>query len=72
MNFCGIATACGYVSAVEVESREDIIKALAYARGYAGPHFIDIHVRPGNRSDIGRPTTTPEKNKNAIMQYLGT
>lgn len=72
VNFCAIATACGYVSAVEVESREDIIKALAHARGYAGPHFIDIHVRPGNRSDIGRPTTTPEQNKNAIMQYLGT
>mgnify|MGYP006077870439 FL=1 len=71
VNFCAIATACGYVSAVEVESREDIIKALAHARGYAGPHFIDIHVRPGNRSDIGRPTTTPEQNKNAIMQYLG-
>lgn len=72
VKFCGIATACGYVSAVEVESREDISKALAHAKGYAGPHFIDIHVRPGNRSDIGRPTTTPEKNKNSIMQYLGT
>jgi len=70
VNFCAIAMACGYVSAVEVESREDIIKALEHARGYAGPHFIDIRVRPGNRPDIGRPTTTPEQNKNAIMQYL--
>jgi len=71
VNFCGIANACGYVSAVEVHSREGIIKALAYASEHAGPHFIDIHVRPGNRSGIGRPTTTPEQNKNAIMQYLG-
>jgi phosphonopyruvate decarboxylase len=70
VNFCGIAKACGYVSAVEVKSREDIIKALAYAGRSAGPHFIDIHVRPGNRSDIGRPTTAPEQNKIAIMQYL--
>jgi phosphonopyruvate decarboxylase len=70
VSFCGIAKACGYVSAVEVKSREDIIKALANAGEHGGPHFIDIHVRPGNRSDIGRPTTTPEQNKTAIMQYL--
>jgi phosphonopyruvate decarboxylase len=70
VDFCKIATACGYVSAVKVESREGIIKALANTRGYGGPHFIDIHVRPGNRSDIGRPTTTPEQNKLAIMDYL--
>ena len=71
VDFCAIARACGYVSAVKAESREDIIKALAHTRGHKGPHFIDIHVRPGNRSNIGRPTTTPEQNKNAIMKYLG-
>tara|TARA_B100000787_G_C16191581_1_gene297866 strand:+ start:369 stop:1493 length:1125 start_codon:yes stop_codon:yes gene_type:complete len=71
VNFCEIASACGYVSATRVNSREEIIRALVYATKHAGPHFIDIHVRPGNRSDIGRPTTTPAQNKNAIMQYLG-
>ncbi len=70
VNFCEIASACGYVSAIRVDSRENILKALAYANAHEGPHFIDIHVRPGNRIDIGRPTTTPEQNKNAIMQYL--
>jgi len=70
VNFCGIASACGYVSAIRVRSREEIIQALVYASEHAGPHFIDIHVRPGNRLGIGRPTTTPEQNKIAIMQYL--
>jgi phosphonopyruvate decarboxylase len=70
VDFCGIASACGYASAIEVDSLKDIIKALAYASVHAGPHFIDIHVRPGNRPGIGRPTTTPAQNKKAIMQYL--
>lgn len=71
VDFCGIAKACGYVSAVEVHSYEDIIRAFNYASEHDGPHFIDIHVRPGNRLGIGRPTTTPKQNKNAIMKYLG-
>jgi phosphonopyruvate decarboxylase len=71
VNFCGIARNCGYVSAIEVESREGIKKALAYAGVHSGPHFIDVHVRSGNRSDIGRPKTTPLQNKNAIMSHLG-
>jgi phosphonopyruvate decarboxylase len=71
VDFCAIALACGYVSAVVAKSREDISKALEFARASAGPHFIDIHVRPGNKPNIGRPTTTPMQNKNAFMQYLG-
>lgn len=71
VDFCEIARACGYVSVIQIESRNDIVKALEYACTHPGPHFIDIHVRPGNRAGIGRPSTTPEQNKNAIMQYLG-
>lgn len=70
VNFCGIASACGYVSAIVAQSKNEIIQALAYAATHDGPHFIDIHVRPGHRSDIGRPTTTPEQNKLAIVKYL--
>ena len=72
INFCDIALACGYRSAVVVKSSESIVEAIAYASAHEGPHFIDIHVRPGNRSDIGRPTTTPSQNKEGIMKYLGS
>lgn len=72
VDFCNIASACGYVSAVMVSSRDEIGQALKYASSHAGPHFIDIHVRPGNRTDIGRPTSSPADNKIAIKQFLNT
>lgn len=72
VNFCRIARNCGYVSATKVESREGIKSALKEGSLLSGPHFIDIHVQSGNRADIGRPNTTPQQNKNAIMDYLGT
>ena len=70
INFCEIANACGYKSSVCVETHKEIVKALEFTQKKAGPHFIDIHIRPGGRKNIGRPTTSPEENKDAIMNYL--
>ena len=36
----------------------------------AKPALLQICVRKGNRKDLGRPTTTPIENKNAIMEEL--
>jgi phosphonopyruvate decarboxylase len=72
INFCDIANACGYKSTTVAKTKKDIIKALSDVRSHDGPHFIEIHVRPGNRKDIGRPTTSPNQNKLAIMDYLKT
>ena len=35
-----------------------------------GPVFIEIKVTKGNRPDLGRPTTTPQQNKEAFMEFL--
>ena len=71
VSLCAIATACGYVSAKTAVSMDEIVKALEFVESNPGPHFIDIHVRPGNRKDIGRPTTTPVENKLAFMKNMG-
>ena len=34
------------------------------------PIFLEIRVRKGNRKDLGRPTTTPIQNKEALMSFL--
>lgn len=65
-----IATACGYASAVRVETAEALADAVALARKADGPTCIEVQVRPGNRADIGRPTTTPAQNKVALMDFL--
>ena len=35
-----------------------------------GPSFFEIQVQPGSRSDLGRPTTTPEQNKLDLMSRI--
>jgi phosphonopyruvate decarboxylase len=35
-----------------------------------GPVFLEVKVKKGNRKDLGRPTTTPIQNKEALMQFL--
>jgi phosphonopyruvate decarboxylase len=66
-----IATACGYATAQRVTTKEDLQSAIAAARATDGVTFIEVQVRPGNRADIGRPTSTPAQNKIAMMKFLG-
>lgn len=72
INFSEIANACGYSSSVTAISQTQFKNAIHKAQSMPGPHLIDVHVRPGNRNDIGRPTSSPIDNKNAIMRFLGT
>jgi len=65
-----IATACGYVTARRVNTKEDLQKAIISSRLADGVTFIEVRVRPGNRADIGRPTSTPSQNKIAMMKFL--
>jgi phosphonopyruvate decarboxylase len=65
-----IAQACGYHEARQVRSAEELSEALARLRAEAGPSLIEVQVRTGARSDLGRPTTTPQENKRQFMQHL--
>lgn len=67
-----VALACGYVMAQRVSTKDHLKKAIAVARSTDGVTFIEVMVRPGNRADIGRPTSTPAQNKIAMMQFLNT
>jgi phosphonopyruvate decarboxylase len=50
-----IATACGYRSGCRLDSLDLIAPVLATCFDRPGPHLIEISVRPGHRSDLGRP-----------------
>jgi phosphonopyruvate decarboxylase len=70
INFCDVAKACGYAKQIKIDSKtqlDDIFKNIHLDKG---PHFIEICIRPGNKKDIGRPTSSPQENKHAIMQSL--
>lgn len=63
-----IAEAVGYNKVFSVDNKEDLQKQLS-ALG-EGPVFLEVKVKKGNRKDLGRPTTTPIENKEALMDFL--
>lgn len=65
-----VAKAVGYKDAVSVDSRESLDKVLESVKNAEGPILLEVKVKKGNRKDLGRPTTTPIENKNALMKFL--
>ena len=72
VDFRAIALACGYKSYAAARSVEEIRAAIDSLSSKAGPHFLEIHLWKGARKDLGRPASTPEENKAAVMRHLGT
>jgi len=70
MDFVMIAKACGYKNAVSVENFEDLDKVLKEAKNRDELSFIEVKCSIGARDNLGRPTTTPQENKNGFMDYL--
>ncbi|RKX28072.1 MAG: phosphonopyruvate decarboxylase [Verrucomicrobia bacterium] len=66
-----IAEACGYTCLECVEDEASLRAAMARLRETDGPVMLEIRVRKGARSDLGRPTTTPLENKEGFMRTLG-
>lgn len=65
-----VAKAVGYKAAVSVDSKESLVEALKTVKACEGPIFLEVKVKKGNRKDLGRPTTTPIQNKEALMDFL--
>ena len=69
-----IAKAVGYKNVFSVDNKEALMKELSTLNSQLstidGPVFLEIRVKKGNRKDLGRPTTTPIQNKEALMDFL--
>ena len=69
-----IAKAVGYKQVCSVETKETLQEALSMVNSQRptvnGPTLIEVRVKKGNRKDLGRPTTTPIQNKEALMDFL--
>ena len=65
-----IAKAVGYTNAISVDNKGDLVDALKTINLVDGPVFFEVKVKKGNRKDLGRPTTTPIQNKEALMVFL--
>lgn len=69
LDLVSIAKAMHYERAVSVYAEADLKEELADMRA-AGLRLIEVRVKKGNRKDLGRPTTTPIQNKEALMAFL--
>lgn len=71
----GIAKACGYKNIYKVETEKDLEKIMndineSFKNGKNELTFLEVKVTKGARKDLGRPTTTPQENKKALMEFL--
>ena len=65
-----VAKAVGYKAIYSVETKEYLAELLNKVNALEGPILLEVRVKKGNRKDIGRPTTTPIQNKEALMNFL--
>jgi len=67
-----LAKAMGYVDVISVDNQSALMCAMNHVNNAVidGTAFINVNVHKGNRKDLGRPTTTPIQNKEALMAFL--
>ncbi len=65
-----VAKAVGYKTTYSVDNKAELESVLAKVNSFESPALLEIKVKKGNRKDLGRPTTTPIQNKEALMTFL--
>lgn len=70
IDFINIVKASLYKNAVSVESETKLRQGINSALKLNKLAFIEVNVRTGNRSDLGRPTATPQQNKESLMRFM--
>lgn len=65
-----IAAGCGYKTVMSVATRSELDTILPTLTTLPAPLLLEIKVKKGSRDDLGRPTTTPVENKEALMSFL--
>ena len=70
INLPAVATAVGYKNVYSVSTNDSLKEVLGKLEEIEGPIFMEVKVKKGNRKDLGRPTTTPIQNKEALMAFL--
>lgn len=72
INFPGVAEAAGLKSFGTVQTITDINNVLHQIVNDKCTAFLEIKIKKGARKDLGRPTTTPKQNKDALKQFLNS
>ena len=72
LDFSQIALACGYAHAHRAASAAELLDVLDAAVRQEGPVLVEALCDLRARADLGRPTSTPAQNRDALMEFLGS
>jgi len=67
-----VARSCGYTTVDHVADEHGLTEAVRLLRSIAGPALLEIHVLPGSRPDVRRPSASPRENKEAFLRFLSS
>lgn len=70
VNFGKLASEFGYKSYHSCSDSESLISKLKILKSQKGPVLLEVKVRKGSRTDLGRPTRSPKENKLDFMKFL--
>jgi len=73
IDLSGIARSAGYTHVFSAKNADELRRALGENSSpgkWEGPVFIEALVRKGSRSDLGRPRSSPQENKEAFMRFI--
>jgi phosphonopyruvate decarboxylase len=71
LNIPEILHGLGFKEVFIAENQQQIKEGIKELRDHSGYALI-LHTKQGSRDDLGRPTTTPQENKKALMKKLGS
>ena len=69
-SLCEVARAVGYSQVFHTDDKEGLVAVLDCVEKSTGSVFVEIKCNLVSRPDLGRPTTSPIENKNALMTEL--
>ena len=74
LDLYAIAAACGYDKTFIVETQDDLFALLdiinSAQQGHIGKIFVEVRIKIGSRSDLGRPTISPNDGKEQFMKRI--
>ena len=70
LDFPSLVKSLGYKNVISVKNKNELIFQMDQFIFNQGPGFMEIHIKPGSRDDLGRPDLKPVENKKIFMSFL--
>ncbi len=70
LNLTGMAMSAGYRHVSRAGNEMELYQAVDAAMSAGELAFIEVLCAVGARDDLGRPTTTPQQNRDALMKFI--